>query len=366
VTTDVEDDATAARDRQTVSADGLADDMPGLLGRAARVAGTARQFAARPSVRPWLLLAAAAVFVAMAVGSFNALPDEGRSGDLWLVAVLVLVATPATLALNALEYRSMAQALQHDIGFDGAVRVSLVASLANYLPAPGGVAVRTAALKREGSTVGSALSINAIAVVIWAGSAAAFAGVGLLAGTDRAGAGVLAAVAGVAGVAAAALLLRRQGGTWRRDFVRLLLVESGLVLVSGLRVWISLAAIGEGAALGAAIAIACSTVIAALVGIFPAGLGLREGIAGGLAAAVSVPVAAAVAASAVDRVASQVGMALCAPVLGVRWRDVVGGRSADDEVDAAHIEAGTPADLPAEAEGDAAGGGPSGGAPQRW
>ncbi|HEV7759680.1 MAG TPA: lysylphosphatidylglycerol synthase domain-containing protein, partial [Acidimicrobiales bacterium] len=143
--------------------------------------------AARPAVRPWLLLGAAAVFVAMAVGSFRALPDEGRSGNLWLVAVLVLVATPATLVLNALEYRSMAQAHEHDIDFDAAVRVSLVASLANYLPAPGGVAVRTAALKKEGSTVGSALSINAVAVVIWAGSAAAFAGIGLLAGTSRLG-----------------------------------------------------------------------------------------------------------------------------------------------------------------------------------
>ena len=340
MTTDVEDDAADATDRQTVPADGFADDMPGLLGRAARVAGTARRFAARPSVRPWLLLGAAAVFVAMAVGSFNALPDEGRSGNLWLVAVLVLVATPATLVLNALEYRSMAHALDHDIDFDAAVRVSLVASLANYLPAPGGVAVRTAALKKEGSTVGSALSINAVAVVIWAGSAAAFAGIGLLAGTSRLGAGAVATVAGVAAVAGGGLLLRRQRADWRRNFLRLFLVESGLVLVSGLRVWISLAAIGEATPLGAAIAIASSTVIAALVGIFPAGLGLREGIAGALAAAVSVPVAAAVAASAVDRVASQIGMALCAPIMGVRWRDIVGSKTQGDP----DIPANIPAD----------------------
>jgi uncharacterized membrane protein YbhN (UPF0104 family) len=329
VTTDVDDDAADATDRQTVPGDGFADDMPGLPGRAARALGKARQAAARPSVRPWLLLAAAGAFVAMAVGSFRSLPDEGRSGNLWLVAVLVLVATPATLVLNALEYRWMAQTLDHDVDFDNAVRVSLVASLANYLPAPGGVAVRTAALKRAGSTVGSALSINAVAVVMWAGTAGLIAGAGLVAATERVVAGLVTTVLGAGAIAASGLLLRRRSPVWRRRFVQLLLRDCGIVLVSGLRVWISLAAIGQHTNLGAAIAIASSVVIAALVGIFPAGLGLREGIAGGLAAAVGVPAAAAVAASAVDRVASQVGMALCAPALGVRWREVTGSPAAD-------------------------------------
>lgn len=349
MTADVEDDARGTGDGATVPADDLADDMPGLLGRAARLATTLRQFAARPSVRPWLLLSAAVVFIAMAVGSFQSLPDEGRGGNWWLIGVLILVATPGTLVLNALEYRSMARALDHDIDFDGAVRVSLVASLANYLPAPGGVAVRTAALKREGSSVGSALSINAVAVVLWAGSAATCAGLGLLFGTERVVAGALAAVAGLAAIGGGAFLLRRSRDDWRPNLVRLLLVETGLVLISGLRVWISLAAIGEATALGAAIAIASSTVIAALVGIFPAGLGLREGIAGGLAAAVQVPVAAAVAASAVDRVASQIGMALCAPIMGIRWRDVVGRPDQDKAADKADDQA---ADKPGDVAAD--------------
>jgi CubicO group peptidase (beta-lactamase class C family) len=55
------------------------------------------------------------------------------------------VRTPLTLALNALEYRFMASRLGHRVGFRGALRVSLIASIANYLPAPGGIAVRTAA-----------------------------------------------------------------------------------------------------------------------------------------------------------------------------------------------------------------------------
>ena len=120
------------------------------------------------------------------------------------------------------------------------------------------------------------------------------------------------------------------------------LTQTGLVLTSGLRVWLSLAAIGQAASLGAALAISCSTVITAMVGIAPAGLGLREAIAGGLAAAVGVPVAAAVAASAVDRVASQIGLLLCAPFTGLRWSDITGreraGPAGGDEGELAELE----------------------------
>jgi hypothetical protein len=58
-----------------------------------------------------------------------------------------------------------------------------------------------------------------------------------------------------------------------------------------------------------------------------------------------VPVAAAVAASAVDRVASQVGLLLCAPFIGVRWRDLTGRRRTSDDKEA-RTEAGARAHDP--------------------
>src|SRR5918997_866564 len=212
------------------------------LAAAVHAARTVQQVAGRPSLRPWLLGATGIAFIALVVVSFTSLPD-GRSLRLPLIAVLILVATPSTLLLNAVKYRTRAAALGHDIGVRSAMQVSIVATLVNYLPipAPGGIAVRTAALARRGSTVRSAISINAVTGVLWAG-----------------------------------------------------------------------------------LAISGSTVIAAMVGIAPAGLGLREAIAGGIAAAVDVPAAAAVAASAVDRVASQIGLLLCAPFTGLRWSQITG------------------------------------------
>lgn len=308
-----------------------------VLTRLAGLARRAQRFAARPSVRPWLLCITAVLFVALVVASFRALPDD-RTVKPALVVVLVLVATPSTLLLNAAQYRVMASALDHHVDLRGAMRVSIAATLVNYLPipAPGGIAVRTAALARRGSSVRSAISINAVTGLLWAGLAAMGAGLALLSDPELARRGAITAAGGVVAVAASAVLVRQTGPRWRRVFVEMVLTQTGLVLTSGLRVWLSLAAIGQPASLGASLAISCSTVIAALVGIAPAGLGLREAVAGGLAAAVGVPVAAAVAASAVDRVASQIGLLLCAPFTGLRWRDITGrdaGPAPDDAGD---------------------------------
>jgi hypothetical protein len=314
----------------------------------------AQRFASRPSVRPVLLAVTVVMFVLLVVASFRALPDD-RTVRPALLAVLVLVATPSTLILNAVQYRVMASALDHDIGLRSAMRVSIAATLVNYLPipAPGGIAVRTAALARRGSTIRSAISINAVTGLLWAGLAAVIAGVALLPEPDLARRGALVAAGGGVAVVASGVLVRRTGPRWRRTFVEMVLTQAGLVLTSGIRVWLSLAAIGQAASLGAALAISCSTVVAAMVGIAPAGLGLREAIAGGLAAAVDVPVAAAVAASAVDRVASQVGLLLCAPFTGLRWRDVTGrGRPDVATADLSEVEL-SPADMEPELSGDA-------------
>ncbi|HLT69878.1 MAG TPA: hypothetical protein VKZ72_06910 [Acidimicrobiales bacterium] len=293
------------------------------LTRLGQVVRRVRQLASKPSLRPWLLAVTAALFVALVIGSFRSLP-EGRSIRVDLLVLLVLVATPSTLVLNAAQYRTMAHALDHDIGLRSAMRVSIVATLVNYLPipAPGGLAVRTAALAQRGSSVKAALAINAVTGVLWAGLAALIAGLAMLAQPELVGRGAVTAAVGAAITAVSAVLVRRVGPRWRRVYLEMVATQTGLVLSSGVRVWLSLAAIDQATSLGASLAISGSTVIAALVGIAPAGLGLREALAGGIATAVGVKVASAVAASAVDRVASQIGLLLCAPFTGLRWRDV--------------------------------------------
>lgn len=303
--------------------------------RVTRLVGTIRQISSRPSVRPWLLLAAAVTFAVLAFVSFRSLPEGGRAARPLMMIPYVLLLTPTTLTLNAFEYQAMAKALGHRIGMQSAARVSVAASLANYLPAPGGVLVRTAALKGRGSSIGSAMSINAVAGLMWFGIASLATGLALLVTGSLPQRAALAVALGAVSVSGAALWTRRAGPGWLRTFGNLLWVETGIVVVAALRVWTALVVIGQTAAIGAAVAISSSTVIAAAIGVFPAGLGLREMIGGGLAVAVEVPAATAVAALAVDRVAGQLGMALCSPFLGFGRRRRTGEDTAQPPAEAA-------------------------------
>jgi uncharacterized membrane protein YbhN (UPF0104 family) len=285
------------------------------------------------------------IFLVMAFTSFRALPDGDRSPRPLVLLVSAVVIAPATLALNALEYRAIAKAAGHRVSLTSAAQVSLAASLANLLPVPGAVAVRTAALKRQGSSIASAVSVNAIAGAIWVGVTALAVGLALLAGADYVGRGAVAVAAGAAIIAGSTWALRRRNRGWRRLSVELIIIETGSMLAAALRVGVGFAAIGQAISVAAVVTISAAQVIASAIGIFPGGLGLREAIAGGLAATVDVAVSASVAASAVDRVAVQVGMALCAPALGVHIRNIVrraneGGGEDDVDLDGTELVRG--------------------------
>jgi hypothetical protein len=209
--------------------------------------------------------------------------------------------------------------LDHRIGFFAAARLSLLASIANYLPAPGGIAVRTASLTAKGSTARRALWVNLVATLFWAAVAAVVAGA-LLTARDVSATAVVTLVLGTAGLIAGAVLVARLQPDAPVWWLRLVAIELLLVLTSALRIWIAMRTIGDSISATTAVAIGSSAVLAAAVGIFPAGLGLRELIAGGIAAALDESATTAIAATSVDRVAAQIGIAIVAVLLGVHHR----------------------------------------------
>lgn len=305
----------------TVPGDPSADEPPprGPAGRAVAIVLQLRNAAFSKRARPWLLACAAVVFVVVTISAFSSLPDLEHDATPVLALVLVFVATPLTVAGNALEYQTMGALLDHRIGFFAAARLSLLASIANYLPAPGGIAVRTASLTAKGSTARRALWVNLVATLFWAAVAAVVAGA-LLTIRDADVTSSVTLALGVAGLVAGAVLVGRLQHDAHLWWVRLVSIELLLVLTSALRIWIAMRTIGAGVSVTTAVAIGSSAVLAAAVGIFPAGLGLRELIAGGIAAALDESATAAIAATSVDRVAAQVGIGIVAVLLGVHRR----------------------------------------------
>lgn len=280
--------------------------------------------------RPFLLAAAAALFITVSVISYASLPNDVRL-NAWLFALLVLAAVPAMIVANAAEYVVIARISGHQVPVGEAARLTVAVTAANLLPLPGGILIRTQALKSKGASYKTAFGANACAGLAWLGSAAlGFAAVAFLDGGHPTGASIVA-IAGLAVIGATlALLVRIRKASAPRRLYELLLVELFTVAVSSVRIYLAFRMIGLEASATQAVALTGATILAAAVGIFPGGLGLRELLAGVIGAVVSLPASEAVAATAADRVAGLVGISIIAALLAA-----CGSRAAGDQAVAA-------------------------------
>ena len=286
--------------------------------------------------RQALLFAALVVFVVITVLSFLSLPRDLHP-NWWPVPLVLLVTTPLSVVLNAAEFRVMGAINGHAIAWGAAVRLTVVAGAANLLPLPGGVLIRTEALRQRGSTYKHALAANASAGIAWLGMGCVTIGMLFAFRSDGRLVGlVLVAAGGVALTAVVVILRRIDRPSTYGNLSRLVIVETGTILVGGSRLFLLFKVLGLTASVAQSITLTASQIIAAAVGVFPAGLGLRELIAGGIGSLVSLPTGAAVAVTAVDRVATQLVLGVIAAALV--WharRPVTAGMDDDVAVQAA-------------------------------
>lgn len=271
---------------------------------------------------PWrgvLLVVAAATFAGGVALSLRELELAWAEVRWWPLAVVALVGTPATIAVNAAELRAMATTLdrRHRLAWPDAVRTVLLATAANVLPLPGGALVRVHALTVVGVSLSRATAINLLAAVVWVAAAVLVAGVAGLAYAPVAAAVALVAGVGVLGVAG--LGARAVATDWRpAAYLRLVAIEVATTLVHGARLWLVLVALDVEVALAQALVLGVAAPLAAAAGVFPSGLGLAELLTALLAPLVALPAAAGFAATAVARVVGLVASVPAALAVGVR------------------------------------------------
>jgi hypothetical protein len=296
---------------------------PGWKSRLASLERRLNRRSTSPTARRWLLVVSLIAFVTIAVLSYLSLPD-GQTFNWWMAPILIVVLTPVTVLANAAEFKVMAKFSGRPFGWIASCRLTLIATAANLLPLPGGIMIRTQALRAEGATYKRALGANAIAGGAWVAVGAVATGALLLSYQGFSLIGTGSVVVGVLATATVIYLMRR---VHRRDylpmFVRLGLVEVMTVLVAAIRVMVSFAFLNLSINPAQAVALTTPTILAAAIGIFPAGLGLRELLAGAVALVVNLPVGQSVAATAVDRVFSQIGLAMMSGLVLL-----IGGRKA--------------------------------------
>jgi len=306
------------------------DDAGDLLGatappstwrsRLARLEKSVNNRAASPRAKHWLLGVAFVLFIVISVLSFRGLPD-GLHFRWWLLPVLILVTTPMTVLANAAEYRVMGRMSGHDVSWLDSARLTIIAGAANLLPLPGGIVIRTQALRSKGSSYKRALAANAVAGIAWLGTGSLVIAVMFVGKGSTRLASLVLALVGVGSLVVVAVMLRKvAGAAMPRLLMRLIVVEAATVAVSGLRTFLAFKLIGLSASPAQSVALTASLIIAAAVGIFPAGLGIRELIAGAIGTAVSLSASESVAATASDRISAQLGLAILALTLFVQAR----------------------------------------------
>ena len=228
----------------------------------------------------------------------------------WLLAIVCIAGPLATVALNGAEYIAQARIVGVDVAFLEGV-LSIVATAANMLPIPGSALVRTQALATSGGGYKKATATTVTVGAAWIGATATLAAIlGVATGTAAAGAAVGAIGLGFL-VFSYVLVRRAHPPTGVGDvFGRILAIEAGAAIVGALRFFGILYALGIDISAPQAMALALASVIASASGIFPAGIGIREALAGAIGAIVGLPAASGVAAAATDRVAGLLVLAV--------------------------------------------------------
>jgi len=275
-----------------------------------------RMQAARSGRFHRLALAVALVLFAASIAfAVSDLPDlDGKIRVVPLVA-FAIVGVPLTLVTNSEEYRISARILGHRVSFLDGVRVSIIASAANWLPIPGSLVVRTASLKGLGARTTRALSVNAITGIAWLGTTL------LLCGTVIAVASSpwlwCAVFVGAAMLALVSLYVHRaQPGPQARYLTATLLaIELASVFVTAGRFALLSMALGVSANAEQMFALTASVVVASSVGFLPSGLGLREVLGGVFGGATGLDSAFGVLAVAIYAIVGQAVYAVLALML---------------------------------------------------
>ncbi|RMH73526.1 MAG: hypothetical protein D6683_13290, partial [Actinomyces sp.] len=280
-----------------------------------------RRDAFSPRARRVLLLVSAAAVTAAAVWAWR---RSGLGpGDLHPAAlvVAVLVAAPLSLALRAAEFDLAARLVGRPVAPRRALDVALVASAANLLPVPGSLLVTWRALSDDGTGAGRALGAGAVPGLSWLALTGMVGGTAMIV-AGAAPLGVATLTGGVVATLVATRLVVSLVPARRRLrlVARLVAVELGWLGASVLRLSLALSALDHPVELPRVLALSVAGSLTVAVGVFPAGLGLREALIAGVGAAVGLGLDVAVLVGTVDRLVWLVFLAAALGVASLRPR----------------------------------------------
>lgn len=251
--------------------------------------------------------------------SYRAQPEILSNLNLAPLFAIVTIGVPATVFLNAVEFQLSAKLIGRPFNLAQSAEITVVGSVANMLPIPGGTMVRVAALKSAGASLKHGTAVTLLVSVLWIGIAFIYSGLWVF-GLGNAlwpGLGPAFIFGGIAALAVSVALCFRL--TENKSVVAYLaLNKMALVLVDATRMYLCFRVLGLDGTFAQASVLTVSSVTGAAVSIVPAGLGIREGVAALLGPVVALAASSAYLATGLNRLVGLSVMAPFAVFLGMR------------------------------------------------
>lgn len=257
------------------------------------------------------MLLAVAGFVLGIYLSLRAQPELFSNVVWWPIMLVAAVGVPVTVTLNAVEFRQSALLIGQRFSLWRSFEITIIGSVANMLPLPGGTMVRVAALKAGGSSLKQGTFVTLMVSGLWIGVAFVYGGLWLVP-MEKAIAGLGGVFLAVGGAAIISCIVISGRHFQDVHHLRTLaLIKIGQVLIDASRIWLCLTALGLSATFAQASVLTVSSVMGAAISIVPAGLGVREAVAALLGPIVLLSAAGAYLSASLNRI---VGLMITAPI----------------------------------------------------
>lgn len=260
-----------------------------------------------------------AVLVVGIALSLRALPDLLQRLQPLPYVFLLLVGVPATVALNTYEYQLITAMGGRRVRWTDALEISIVTSIANMLPIPGGAMARAVAMKSEGISLGLAAYLIAALLVSWAGAAFLYSGFWVL-GFGHPAAGWSFVSLGFTLLLTSVMLLAH--GRVQRHLIAASLALRGIGLVlEAIRIMLAAASLGLPLQFSQASIFSTGAVIGSAVSVLPGGLGVAESVMAVLSPLAGLPPGEGFVIGVANRLAVVLGLLwLLAVIAAMRVR----------------------------------------------
>ncbi len=212
-----------------------------------------------------------------------------------------------TYAAVSVEFHLVGRALGLRIDPATTVITTTIATAANMLPLPGAVITRLVVLKKAGASSVAAVRVLAAVGGLWIGVSMFAAGLGLAPVRGLVSLGLT--LVGIAAIVISGAILRRFDAP-NNTIIALVVTEASMTALGALRFWLALRGLGIAGSISEVVSVGVAAPLSAAVGIVPAGLGVKEGIAVVLGSLSGLGGAEAGVAAALDRA---VGLVVLAP-----------------------------------------------------